>query len=207
MGMMQHSPLALAALGMALVLRAPVAAAQTVEASPVGGYRFGNDLFELVTNRSLDVDGAPVVGGAVNVDIGDGLWFEALVTRQAAHVTLSAGASALPAHRRVVVDQWLAGGRQEFPFGRARPFLTGLLGLTRSGIEGDNEIRFTMAVGGGVKVPLQRRLGLRLDGRVFTTFVDADAHAVACVTGTCFIGLDVNVAWQAEVSAAMVLIF
>jgi hypothetical protein len=204
---MRQSPFVFAALAIVLVLRSPMASAQTVEAAPVGGYRFGNDLFELVTNGSIDVDGAPVVGGAVNVDIGDGLSFEALVTRQEAHVTLPGGPSGTPIHGRVVVDQWLGGGRQEFPFGRARPFLTGLLGLTRSGIEGDNEVRFTIAAGGGVKLPLQRRLGVRLDGRVFTTFVDADTRAVACAQGTCLVGLNVNVAWQAELTAAMVLVF
>jgi hypothetical protein len=204
---MRQSPFVFAALAIVLVLRSPMASAQTVEAAPVGGYRFGNDLFELVTNGSIDVDGAPVVGGAVNVDIGDGLSFEALVTRQEAHVTLPGGPSGTPIHGRVVVDQWLGGGRQEFPFGRARPFLTGLLGLTRSGIEGDNEVRFTIAAGGGVKLPLQRRLGVRLDGRVFTTFVDADTRAVACAQGTCLVGLNVNVAWQAELTAAMVVVF
>jgi hypothetical protein len=204
---MRQSLFGFAALAIVLVLRSPLASAQTVEAAPVGGYRFGNDLFELVTNGSIDVDGAPVVGGAVNVDIGDGLSFEALVTRQEAHITWPGGPSGTPVHGRVVVDQWLAGGRQEFPFGRARPFFTGLLGLTRSGIEGDNEVRFTIAAGGGVKLPLQRRLGVRLDGRVFTTFVDADTRAVACAQGTCLVGLNVNVAWQAELTAAMVLVF
>jgi hypothetical protein len=81
------------------------------------------------------------------------------------------------------------------------------LGLTRCGIEDDNEVRFTVAAGGGVKLPLQRRLGVRLDGRVFTTFVDADTRAVACAQGTCFFGLDVNVAWQAEFTAAMIVVF
>jgi len=82
-----------------------------------------------------------------------------------------------------------------------------LLGLTRCGIEGDNEVRFTVAAGGGVKLPLQRRLGIRVDGRLFTTFVDADARAVACVQGTCLVGLHVNVAWQAEFTVAMMLVF
>jgi hypothetical protein len=197
----------LAALTLTLILRASIVTGQTVEAAPAGGYRFGGDLFEFVANGSVDSDGAPVVGGAVNVDLGDGLSFEALVTRQQAHVTVSSDAFSQPAHWRVVVDQWLAGGRQEFGVGRVRPFLTGLLGLTRCGIEDDNEVRFTVAAGGGVKLPLQRRLGVRLDGRVFTTFVDADARAVACVQGTCFVGLDVNVAWQAEFTAAMIVVF
>jgi hypothetical protein len=197
----------LAALAIVLLLRSSVVLGQTVEAAPVGGYRFGGDLFEFVTNSPVDTDGAPVVGGALNVDLGDGLSFEALVTRQEAHVTIPGAAFSAPAHWRVVVDQWLAGGRQEFGVGRARPFLTGLLGLTRCGIEGDNEVRFTVAAGGGAKLRLQRRLGIRLDGRVFTTFVDADTRAVACVQGTCLFGLDVNVAWQAEFTAAMILVF
>ena len=204
---MRHSPFAIVALSIALGLRATMALAQTVEASPVGGYRFGGDLFELVTDERVDLDGAPVVGGTVNVAMHDGLSFEALVTRQRADVTTQSAVSAAPVHWRVVVDQYLAGGRQEFDFGRARPFLTGLLGLTRSGTDGDNEVRFTVAAGGGIKVPLQRRLGLRLDGRVFTTFIDADSRAVACGSGTCLVGLDVNVAWQAEFTAAMVLVF
>jgi hypothetical protein len=197
----------LAALALTLILRASGVTGQTVEAAPVGGYRFGGDLFEFVTNGSVDTDGAPVVGAAVNVDLGDGLSFEALVTRQEAHVTVAGGGFSQPAHWRVVVDQWLAGGRQEFGVGRARPFLTGLLGLTRCGIEDDNEVRFTVAAGGGVKLPVQRRLAVRLDGRVFTTFVDADARTVACAHGTCFFGLDVNVAWQAEFTAAVIIVF
>jgi hypothetical protein len=197
----------LAALAIGLLFRSSVVLCQTVEAAPVGGYRFGGDLFEFMTNSSVDTDGAPVVGGALNVEMGDGLSFEALVTRQEAHVTTPGAPFSAPANWRVVVDQWLAGGRQEFGVGRARPFLTGLLGLTRCGIEGDNEVRFTVAAGGGVKLPLQRRLGIRLDGRMFTTFVDADTRAVACAQGTCLIGLHVNVAWQAEFTAAMILVF
>jgi len=204
---MRHSPFVIVALSIALGLRATAALAQTVEASPLGGYRFGGDLFELVTDARVDLDGAPVVGGTINVAMHDGLSFEALVTRQRADVTSPGSVSGTPVHWRVVVDQYLAGGRQEFDFGRARPFLTGLLGLTRSGSDGDNEVRFTVAAGGGLKVPLQRRLGLRLDGRVFTTFVDADSRAAVCGSGTCLIGLDVDVAWQAELSAAMVLVF
>jgi hypothetical protein len=204
---MRQSPFVFAALAITLVLCSQMAAAQSVEAAPVGGYRFGNDLFQLVTNGSIDVDGAPVFGGTINVEMGDGLSFEALVTRQRADVTTPTGVSGRPVHWRIDVDQYLAGGRQEFDLGRARPFLTGLVGLTRSGTEGDNEVRFTIAAGGGVRLPLQRRLGVRLDGRVFATFVDADARAVACGVGTCFVGLDVNVAWQAEFTAAMVLVF
>jgi hypothetical protein len=196
----------LLAILLVVSLPAPLSA-QTVEFSPLAGYRFGGDLFELAANQPVDVDGAPVVGGAVNVDLGDGLWFEALYSHQKAHVSIPGGPFRPSARRSVVVDHWLAGGRQEFGTGRARPFLSGLLGLTRYGAEGDDEIRFTVGAGAGVKMPLQRHFGLRLDSRVFTTFVDADAHAVACAPGLCLVGLDVNVAWQVEFTADVVVIF
>jgi hypothetical protein len=190
-----------------LVCLTELASAQTVEFAPLAGYRFGGDLFELATRRPVDVDGAPVVGGAFNLDMGDGLSFEALFSHQETHVSVPGDAFGPPVRWNVVVDHWLAGGRQEFPAGRVRPFLSGLLGLTRYGAEGDDEIRFTVAAGAGVILPLQRRLGLRLDSRVFTTFVDADANAVACAPGVCLIGLNVFTAWQLEFTADVVVIF
>jgi hypothetical protein len=63
-------PSVLAVFIVLLVVRLSVpVSAQTVEFAPLAGYRFGGDLFELVTNRPVDLDGAPVVGGAVNVDM------------------------------------------------------------------------------------------------------------------------------------------
>ena len=105
------------------------ASAQSVEIAPFAGYRLGNDFFELTANRTVDTDGAPVGGGTVNIVIGDGL-----------------------------VDHWLVGGRQEFGDGRARPHLPGLLGLTRYGTDGDNEVRFVVGCASGVKLVLDRRL-------------------------------------------------
>jgi hypothetical protein len=200
-------PLVSAALAIVLTGSLPMAlSAQTIEVGPVGGYRFGGDLFELVTNDPVDLDGAAVVGGAVNVEIEDGVWFEALFTRQEAHVSVPGGPFSPATRWHVVVDQWLAGGRQDFGK-RVRPFLTGLLGLTRYGIDDDHEVRFTVSAGGGVKLPLQRRLGLRLDSRVFTTFVDADARAAVCAPRGCAVSLNMNVAWQIEFTADLVVVF
>jgi len=179
--------------------------AQTVEVAPFAGYRFGGDLFELATNHALDRDGAPVFGGAVSVEMSNGHWFEALVTHQQADVDLHSGPFSPPVRTRAVVNHFLAGGRQDLGTGRARPFVTGFLGLTHYGADGDDEVRFTLGGGGGAKFSLARHLGVRLDGRVFTTFVDVDAGA-ACAGG-CIVGLNVNVVWQAEFTAGLVLVF
>jgi hypothetical protein len=197
-----------AALTVLLIVHlSAVASAQTVEIEPLAGYRFGGDLFEFATDRLLDIDGAPVVGAVVNVPLGQGLLFEAQYTHQQAHIVIPGGSLAAPARWHAVADQWLAGGCQEFGTSRVRPFLTGLLGLTRFAVAGDNEVRFTVGAGGGVKLPVQRRLGVRLDGRVFTTFVDADAQRVVCVTGACLVNLHVTAVWQMEFTAGLFVVF
>ena len=183
------------------------ASAQTVEIVPFGGYRFGGDLFERVTGQQVDLDGGPVVGGVLNIALDDGLWIEGLLSHQDARVDVEASPF-VPAKRwRIVVDHWMAGGLQEFGSGRARPFLTGLLGLTRYAAEDDNEIRFVVSAGGGVKLRPMRNIGLRLDGRVFTTFADVDGRAIACSPGACFFAFHADIVWQAEFTAGLVIAF
>jgi hypothetical protein len=103
----------------------------------------------------------------------------------------------------------MGGGLQEFGGERVRPFLTGMLGLTRYAGEGDSEVRFAMSAGGGVKLFPTRHLGLRLDGRLFATFVDANLAFLACgsVSGTCFVAFRTDVVFQAEFTAGAVLKF
>lgn len=197
----------LAILTLVLACYPAGASAQTVEISPFAGYRFGGDFFERVTSQAVDLDGSRALGGVVNVAMHDGLWFEGLFTRQEAQVSVPGG-PLLPATRwRITVDHWMAGGLQEFGQGRARPFLTGLLGLTRYGAGGDNEIRFVISAGGGAKLRPTRHLGARVDGRVFTTFADVEGRTIVCSPGFCLIALSTDVVWQAEFSAAVVIAF
>src|SRR5436189_160709 len=73
---------------------------------------------------------------------------------------------------RISADHWLAGGLQEFSGNRVRGFTTGMFGLTRYAADSDSEFRFTLSAGGGVKLLPTSRVGVRLDGRVFATFLD-----------------------------------
>lgn len=192
----------------AAIAGAPLdASAQTVEVAPTGGYRLGGGFFERVTGQPVDLDGAPAVGAVVNVFLWDGLWVEGFFTHQRARVDV-AGDGGQPSSRWTIdVDHWLAGGLQEFGRGQAQPFLTGLIGLTRYAAAGDNEIRFVVSAGGGVKLRPTPRFGVRLDGRAFTTFADVDGRAVACGPGLCLFAVDADVVWQAEFSASVVVAF
>jgi hypothetical protein len=191
-----------------LLLVAPtMGSAQTVEIAPFTGYRVGGDFFERITNQPVDLDGAPTVGAVLNVAMHDGLWFEGLATHQEAEVDVAGGALVPSKRWRITVDHWMAGGLQEFGEGRARPFLTGLLGLTRYAAEGDNEIRFVVSAGGGVKLRPVRHLGARLDGRVFTTFADVEGRTIACSPGFCLVTVHADIVWQAEFSAGLIIAF
>ena len=193
----------IALTAIALLGRAPVVFAQSVEVSPFGGYRFGNGLFENLTGGPLDVDGAPAVGIIIDVPTMEGFQIEGSYSHQ--HADIRAPAIGGPARWRISVDQWLAGGLQGFGGERIDPFLTGMLGLTRFAAEGDREVRFTAGAGGGVKLFPVAHVGVRLEGRVFATFVDAAANTLACGGGGCLVALHLDLAWQAEFTAAIVV--
>ena len=179
--------------------------AQGVEVSPFAGVRFGGDFFELVAGRAVDLDISPALGVVVNVPLAHGLQVEALVTHQQASVPIAVSPFEPATSRHMTVGHAQVGGLQELTGGRVRGFLTGLLGLTRYAGDGDSEVRFTVGAGGGVKLFPSSHVGLRLDGRLHTTFVDADARLVACGAGTCITSFHAHIVWQAELSAGVVL--
>jgi hypothetical protein len=196
-----------------LLAYAPALSAQGFEITPVGGYRFGGDFFELLSGKPLDIDGAPAVGVVVNVPTSDLFQIEALYSHQRANALVPIFPSGPPVNWQFTVDHWQGGGLQEYDIGRpkVRPFLTGTLGLTRYAANGDNEIRFTLGAGGGVKLFPVRHVGVRLDGRLFMTFVDADVALFGCSTfgpnTGCIIGFNTNIVWQAEFTAGLVVKF
>jgi hypothetical protein len=185
--------------------RGSMVAAQGVEIAPFGGYRFGGDFFGIISGQPVDVNGAVSFGVVLDAPLSSGMQFEGLFTHQHADVVVPGGFFSPPTRWRMSVDHWQVGGLQEFSGGYLRPFLTGNLGLTRLGAEADSALRFTVGGGGGIKVFPTSHVGLRLDGRVFTTFVDTGASVVACSGQTCFLALHGRLVWQAEFTAGVVV--
>ena len=206
----RRSTVLLAVMTLSVIAALPVrVSAQDFEITPFGGYRFGGDFFELISQQRLDLDGAPAFGVAVDVPTSPGTQFEAFYSRQHAHVPVPTYPFGPTTNWPMTVEHYQAGGLYEFHPGTLRPFMTGSLGLTHYGTTGDNEVRFGLAFGGGVKVlPPAGNIGLRLETRIFTTFGDADAAAFACGgPGTCVIAFNANVLWQIEFTAGVVIRF
>ena len=194
----------------AIVLLLSVAddlAAQTVDVSPFYGYRFGGDFFEELTQQPVDLDGAPAVGGVVNIAFREQLQIEALFSHQEATIVVPARYARPETRWHLTVQHFMGGGLREFGYGRARPFLTGLLGLTRYAAPGDNEVRFTVSAGGGVRLFPVRHLGLRLEGRTFWTFADVEGRAIACTPGLCISAIDAKIILQTEFTAGVTVRF
>jgi len=181
--------------------------AQGLEISPFYGYRFGGDFFALATHHTVDLDGAPAFGLALDVPVQNGLQVEGFFTHQEGDVVAGAASLGPIGVQRTTVQHWMGGALQEFGGDRVRPFATGMLGLTRYAGGGDSEIRFTVSGGGGAKLFGTQHIGLRLDGRISATFIDAQGTAVACVQGGCFIALHTNVVWQAEFTTGLIVRF
>ena len=193
-----------------LLSAADPAAGQTgdrVEVSAFAGYRFGGDFYEIASGRPVDADGAPSFGIVVNIPFTADTQIEALVTHQQARFTVPAVQGTSEARFRVTVDHYQVGGLTELGGDRARPFLTGLLGLTRYEASGDHELRVSGAIGGGVKLFPSPRIGVRFDGRVFATLVDANFDTLACSAARCFGSINAWLTWQAEFTTAVVVRF
>ncbi|MGE3888104.1 MAG: hypothetical protein AB7H81_16845 [Vicinamibacterales bacterium] len=207
-----HGARAVAALACAVgaVLSAPVATpAQTVEVTPFGGYRVGGSFAEVDGRTVVDDDGGPGVGVVVDAAFGSpmaGLKLEGVFSRERANLRVRGGPLDPPGHVRVEVDYIQVGGVQELADGRVRPFLAGLLGLTRYAVPGDTEVRFSVGVGTGAKFFATRNIGLRLDARGYLTIVDAGGAAV-CGGFGCAIAYRANPAFQADFTAGLIVAF
>jgi opacity protein-like surface antigen len=200
---------------MALVLAAGVAGlpgsarAQRVEITPFGGYRVGGSVGEVGTAEVVDDDGGPSLGVVVDVVFGglaDGLKVEGVFSRERTDLAVRGSIFDPPGSVPVEVDQILVGGIQDLDDGRVRPFLSGLLGITRYAVPGDTEVRFSIGVGAGVKFYATRNLGVRLDARGYMTVIDLGGSGICGGVG-CAVRFNVSPAFQGDFTTGLLFAF
>ncbi len=193
----------------ASLLVASAAAAQQVEISPFGGYRFGWGVSNVGGVPVVDDDGGVSVGAVVDVPLGphyDGMVFEALFSRENARVTIQSSFGT-PSSAVITVDHMLVGVSKDVEGSspRARAFISALVGLTRYAAAGDNEVRFTIGLGAGGKFFATRHLGLRLEARGYMTIVDLSGVGVC--SGSCAVAFAYNPVFQADLTAGIIFAF
>jgi hypothetical protein len=193
----------------ALLAGAVPAAAQRVEVSPFGGYRFGASLVGISGAYLVDDDGGVSFGAALNVRIGeplDGIQFEALFSREQAQVRVRTSPLLPYFHAPIEVDHMMVGGLQELDAGPARPYIGGLVGISRFASPDDTELRFTIGLSAGGKFFATRNFGVRVDARGYKTIASLGGGAGVC-SGGCFFAFNVVPAFQADLTAGLIVAF
>jgi opacity protein-like surface antigen len=199
-----------------LFLAATTAAvqAQTIEITPMVGYRFGGSLEAAgsgdQSSVQLEVGDAAAWGVQVGYRVGEGE-IELLYARQDTQLQTADLFTGAPVFD-LALETWQVGGTYLFgdDDARARPFVAVGLGVTRllpepSGLS--DETRFSASFGAGVKLWLGRHVGIRLEGRGFFTVLDSNSQSFCGGVDGCFIRTTGSELSQAEARAGLILRF
>ena len=183
--------------------------AQRLEITPFGGYRGGGGVSGINGATVIDSPNGPSAGVLVDMIFGpldNGIKVEGLFSRQQSNLHYSRSSFDPPGVASVTTDQILVGGVYDLSPGRVQPFLSGGAGLTRFDAPDATTVNFMIAGGAGAKFFANRHIGLRLDGRLYVTILNATAKGICGGVG-CAIGFNVSPSAQLEFTAGLVVAF
>ena len=201
----------------ALILAALPSAArgQTIEITPVAGYRFGggnvntNAQGDFEPGASFELDDSASFGIHLGYRVGEGE-IELLYARQDTRLQSADPFAGVPVFD-LAVDIWQLGGNYYFldDDARVRPYVGVGLGLTRmlpepAGL--DDETRFSASFGAGAKLWLGGHFGLRLEARGFFTVFGSDDGSFCSSSGPCGFGTS-QLMSQVDLRAGLILRF
>ena len=159
-----------------------------VELIPLIGVRGGADLeADRPAVPPATANPALSFGLTIDVFLRPDAWFEVFVDHQTLHFTSDPSAFGTSSFE-FAVDYLQFGGGYGPAEGRVQPYVTASVGLTRYGANsGDvgSTIGLSGSLGGGMKVPVGKRLALRFEFRGYATLTDAEISAT-CGPG-CFV--------------------
>lgn len=183
--------------------------------SPFASYAMGGNFQEQDGDLEFEVESSAAYGFTLNGPAGknwpDGLW-EFLYTHQGTEVDTQ-GSFVGNSLVDIDIDYYQFGGVYFFEGDRTRPFIGMTLGMSRFDPRPDEfsaEEFFAASLGGGVQLNATGRLGVRLEGRVYTTFIDSNS-TIFCASdfgaASCLIVVDSSALVQWEARAGLVFRF
>lgn len=162
-----------------------------MEITPFGGYQSGGDFEDYSNDSEVELNGDSVYGLAVGFGREESIsQLELYFSRQQSELE-GAGAFSSADPFEVDVDYYHVGLSVLLGEGSLQPYIVGSLGMTRFDRQFaslDSEAHFSFGFGGGVRWFPSERVGVRLEGRVFGTFVNTSAAARTGPNGTVAIG-------------------
>ena len=182
------------------------------ELTPFGAYRVGGSFDEKDGDGRVELNDSNAQGIMFNIKANPNGQYELLYSRQSTDAD-TAGFLVNDPTIDLDVETFHFGGTYLFDGENTRPFLALTIGITQfdPGItDSGSESFFSASFGGGVQLNATKRLGVRLEARVFTTFVEDDSN-IFCASsggaGGCLIQVDARTLTQWEARAGLVFRF
>ena len=210
------SPVLLVVMAIGSLLHSIPAAAQDTnfkfELTPFAAYRVGGNFEEKDGVGRVELNDSNAQGIMLNIKANPNGQYELLYSRQSTDAD-TAGFLINDPTIDLDVETFHFGGTYLFDGENTRPFLALTLGMTQfdPGItDSGSESFFSASLGGGVQLNATKRLGIRLEARAFTTFVEDDSN-IFCASsggeGGCLIQVDARTLTQWEARAGLVFRF
>jgi len=154
-----------------------------VELTPFAGYRFGGGFEDNTTGANLDAAASGSVGLILGVPDTHERQYELLYSFQRTELK-GGGISGDVAPFGLDIHYLQIGGTYQLSAEKVRPFLSGGLGMTlfapdKPGLS--SKVYFSLSLGGGVRIPLSNRVGLRFEGRGYLTILPENTQ-IFCVS-------------------------
>lgn len=182
------------------------------EVTPFAGYRFGGNFESTTTDTRLEINDSNAFGLLMNGYVKpDGQW-EVLYSRQETDIDTQQ-IFITDSSVSVDVEYIQAGGVYLFEGERVRPFVAMTIGLSRFApkqSDYETENFFAASLGAGVNLNANKRVGVRLEARAFTTLLDSNSD-IFCESnagaGSCLIRVDSKSLTQWQLHAGVVFRF
>lgn len=182
--------------------------AERVEVTPFVGLRFGGYFTDISSPNDAELDDSSSFGLIVGFILNPNARLELTWSRQETDLQLD-GFFTSQSLFDLKVDYYHIGSVYQWDRGKAWPFLGISAGLTRLEPEDpglDTENNFSVSLGGGIKYFFREQIGIRLEGRGYTTFLGSSG-GLACGSFGCFSYGDTDILWQFEARAGVTLAF
>ena len=180
--------------------------ARLIEFNPFVGYHIGGGVG--VRSGDLDFEDANSYGAALDIQTLRGRKIEFLYIQQTADAILTDDAGTEETVFDLAIRYYHVGLMKSFRGRLIRPFGVFTLGMTDldpKDTTGKSERRFSLGAGAGVQIGFGPSLAVRLQGRLFSTFMRKGSQLWCDRNGDCFETRKGGPVFQGHLSGGLVL--
>ncbi len=190
--------------------RSPAYGFRAIEIAPFVGYQVGGQAGSF--QGRLDIRGGLAYGIAFDIRVRPDATIELVYNRQETDLDIQDNRPLIPERSRIglAVEYFHFGGTVEFGQKRMRPYFAMTIGASRFDPkveQAGDEWRFSVAFGGGFKYYVSDRLALRVDARVYPTFLSTNGGFFCSLPGGCLVSITGDFLVQANATAGLAFAF